>query len=70
MLRAFRHAYGPDPARLPGVIADHRALLGCFAENDADGAAAIAAGHAAKARNDLIRAIAAGQAPRPLNTEP
>ena len=57
MLRAFRRAYGFDPTRLPGVIADHRALLGCFEAGDADGAAAIAAGHAAKARNDLIRVI-------------
>ena len=59
MLRAFRSVYGADPLRLPGVIADHRALLGCFAASDTDGAAAIAAGHAAKARNDLARAVAA-----------
>ncbi len=62
MLRAFRNVYGADPLRLPGVIADHRALLGCFAAGDADGAAAIAAGHAAKARNDLTRAITAANA--------
>ena len=57
MLRAFRRVYGFDPVRLPGVIADHRALLSSFEAGDADGAAAIAAGHAAKARNDLMRAI-------------
>jgi DNA-binding GntR family transcriptional regulator len=57
LLRAFRRAYGFDAARLPGVVADHRALLASFAAGDADGAAAIAAGHAAKARNDLIAAI-------------
>ena len=62
MLRAFRRAYGFDPARLPGVVADHRALLGCFEAGDADRAAAIAAGHAAKACNDLMRAIAAAAA--------
>ena len=68
MLRAFRRAHGFDPARLPGVIADHRALLGCFDARDAAGAAgaaAIASGHAAKACNDLMRVIkaaAAGQA--------
>lgn len=57
LLRAFRRFYGFDPARLSEVIADHRALLASFAAQDADGAAAIAAGHAAKARNDLIAAI-------------
>ena len=57
MLRAFRRAYGFDPGRLPGVIADHQALLGSFGTGDADGAAMIAAGHAAKARNDLVKAI-------------
>ena len=64
MLRAFRRVYGFDPARLPGVIADHRALLGCFGAGDTDGAAAIAAGHAAKARNDLMRAIDAARTGR------
>src|SRR4051794_37354330 len=44
MLRAFRRVYGFDPARLPGVIADHRALLACFEASDANGAAAIASG--------------------------
>jgi DNA-binding GntR family transcriptional regulator len=57
LLRAFRRVYSFDPGRLPGVIADHRSLLASFAERDADGAAAIAAGHAARARNDLIAAI-------------
>lgn len=57
MLRAFRRVYGLDPKRLLGVIADHRALLGCFLARDADSAAAIAAGHAAKAQNDLVRAV-------------
>jgi DNA-binding GntR family transcriptional regulator len=57
LLRAFRRVYGFDAARLPGVIADHRAIIASFAAGDSDGAAAIAAGHAAKARNDLIAAI-------------
>src|SRR6185437_15102297 len=57
LLRAFRRFYGSDFGRIPGVIADHRALLASFAVGDGDGAAAIAAGHAAKARNDLIAAI-------------
>jgi DNA-binding GntR family transcriptional regulator len=57
LLRAFRRFYGFDAGRLPGVIADHRSLLASFATGDADGAAAIAAGHAAKARNALIAAI-------------
>jgi DNA-binding GntR family transcriptional regulator len=57
LLRAFRRVYGFDAGRLPGVIADHRSLLASFAAGDADGAAAIAAGHAAKARNSLIAAI-------------
>lgn len=57
LLRAFRGAYGYDPARLPGVIADHRSLLRAFADRDVEGAAAVAAGHAAKARSDLIATI-------------
>ena len=59
LLRAYRRTYGFDPGRLPGVIADHRALVTAFAAGDVDGAATIAAGHAAKARNDLIGAIQA-----------
>lgn len=57
LLRAFRLSYGFDPGRLPGVVADHRALLEAFAQRDAEGAAAIAAAHAAKARNDLVATI-------------
>jgi len=57
LLRAIRRAFGFDPARLPGMIADHRSLLRAFADRDADGAAAVAAGHAAKARSDLMAAI-------------
>ena len=57
VLRAFRRMYGFDSARLPGVISDHRALISAFRERDAESAAAIAAGHAAKARNDLIATI-------------
>jgi DNA-binding GntR family transcriptional regulator len=64
LLRAFRRFYGPDFGRLPGVIGDHRSLLASFAARDADGAAAIAAGHAAKARNDLIAAIRRSSADR------
>ncbi len=59
LLRAFRRAFGFDPLRLPGMIADHRSLLRAFGDRDADGAAAIAAGHAAKARIDLIATIRA-----------
>lgn len=57
VLRAFRRTYGFDGTRLPGTIADHRALIAAFQEKDSEGAAAIAAGHAAKARNDLIATI-------------
>lgn len=57
LLRAYRRSCGFDVGRLDGVIADHRALIVAFATGDGDGAAAIAAGHAAKARNDLISAI-------------
>jgi len=57
VLRAFRRMYGFDSTRVPGVIADHRALISAFREQDAESAAAIAAGHAAKARNDLITTI-------------
>jgi len=64
LLRAFRRTYGFDPARLPGMIADHRSLLRAFGDRDADGAGAVAAGHAAKARSDLIATIrAAGSMP-------
>ncbi len=59
LLRAYRRAFGFDVSRLPGVVADHRSLIRAFAERDADGAAAIAAAHAAKARSDLIAAIRA-----------
>jgi len=57
VLRAFRRMYGFDAARLPGVIADHRALISAFREQDPESAAAIAAAHAAKARNDLVATI-------------
>ena len=63
LLRAFRRTYGYDSARLPGVIADHRSLLRAFADRDVDGAAAVAAGHAAKARSDLIATIRAKTPP-------
>jgi len=62
LLHAFRRAYGFDPQRLPGMIADHRSLLRAFADRDADGAGAIAAGHAAKARSDLIATIRVAEA--------
>jgi len=57
MLRAIRRSYGFDAARLPGVISDHRALISALRERDAESAAAIGAGHAAKARSDLIATI-------------
>ena len=57
VLRAIRRMYGFDGARLPGVISDHRALISAFRERDAESAAAIGAGHAAKARSDLIATI-------------
>ena len=57
MLRAIRRMYGFDGARLPGVVSDHRALISAFREQDAESAAAIGAGHAAKARSDLIATI-------------
>ena len=57
MLRAIRRMYGLDGTRLPGVISDHRALISAFRERDAESAAAIGAGHAAKARSDLIATI-------------
>jgi DNA-binding GntR family transcriptional regulator len=60
LLRAFRRTYGFDSQRLPGIIADHRALLRAMAEGDADGAAALAAGHVAKARGDLLARIRSG----------
>jgi DNA-binding GntR family transcriptional regulator len=59
LLRAIRRTFGFDPARLPGMIADHRSMLRAFGDRDADGAAAVAAGHAAKARSDLIATIRA-----------
>jgi DNA-binding GntR family transcriptional regulator len=57
MLRAIRRMYGFDAKRLPGVISDHRALISAFRERDAESAAAIGAGHAAKARSDLIATV-------------
>ena len=57
MLRAIRRMYGFDGTRLPGVLSDHRALISAFREQDAESAAAIGAGHAAKARSDLIATI-------------
>jgi DNA-binding GntR family transcriptional regulator len=62
LLRAFRAAYGFDASRLAGVVADHHSMMRAFADRDADGAAAIAGGHAAKARNDLIATIRAASA--------
>ena len=59
LMRAFRVAFGFDASRLPGVVADHHSLIRAFGSHDADGAAAIASGHAAKARNDLIATIRA-----------
>lgn len=63
MLRAIRRMYGFDATRLPGVISDHRALISAFREQDAESAAAIGAGHAAKARSDLIATIRDGARP-------
>lgn len=60
MLRAIRRMYGFDGTRLAGVISDHRALISAFREQDAESAAAIGAGHAAKARSDLIATIRDG----------
>jgi DNA-binding GntR family transcriptional regulator len=57
LLRAIRRSFGLDPTRLPGMIADHRSLLCAFADRDVDEAAAVAAGHAAKTRSDLIAII-------------
>jgi DNA-binding GntR family transcriptional regulator len=57
MLRAIRRSYGFDATRLPGVVSDHRAMISAFRERDAESAAAIGAGHAAKARGDLIATI-------------
>lgn len=45
---------GYDTRRLVGVLADHRSLMHAIIEGHADAAAAIALGHAAKARIDLI----------------
>jgi DNA-binding GntR family transcriptional regulator len=59
LLRAFRRAYGHDAGRLPGVVADHRSLLRAFEDRDTEGAAAIAAAHAARARSDLLATIRA-----------
>jgi DNA-binding GntR family transcriptional regulator len=59
LLRAFRRAYGYDATRLPGVVADHRSLLRAFEDRDTEGAAAIAAAHAARARSDLLATIRA-----------
>lgn len=61
LLRAFRHTFPFDAVRIPGMIADHRSLLRAFADRDPDSAAAIAAGHAAKARSDLLATISAAQ---------
>ena len=63
MLRAIRRMYGFDETRLPGVISDHRALISAFRQQDAESAAAIGAGHAAKARSDLISTIRDGSRP-------
>jgi len=44
-------------------MSDHRALISAFRERDAESAAAIGAGHAAKARSDLISTIRARSPP-------
>jgi len=51
------HGYGTE--RFPGVISDHRQILAALATRDAESAHAIAAAHAAKAKQDLIRKMTA-----------
>jgi DNA-binding GntR family transcriptional regulator len=69
LLRAFRRAFGFDAARLPSMVSDHGALLRAFRDRDADGAAAVASGHAAKARGDLIATIRAAAGHRDKQPE-
>ena len=63
LVAALWGVHGYDAARLPGVISDHRQILAAIAARDAESAHAIAAAHAAKAKQDLLRKmIAAGAA--------
>ncbi|MBI3503600.1 MAG: GntR family transcriptional regulator [Proteobacteria bacterium] len=48
-----RHGYGAE--RAAGVISDHRQIIVALVQRDAEGAAILAAAHAAKAKQEMIR---------------
>lgn len=48
-----RHGYGAE--RAAGVISDHRQIIVALEQHDAEGAAILAAAHAAKAKQEMVR---------------
>jgi DNA-binding GntR family transcriptional regulator len=59
LVAALWGVHGYDATRFPGVISDHRQIIAAMAARDAESAHAIAAAHAAKAKQDLIRKMTA-----------
>jgi DNA-binding GntR family transcriptional regulator len=62
LLAALWRAHGYGEARFAGVANDHRNLIGALAAHDQEAASAIMGAHAAKAKLELMRRIAAHDA--------
>jgi DNA-binding GntR family transcriptional regulator len=54
LVEALRLSYGFRPARVRQIVTEHQALLEAIAAKDADKASAIARGHCAGARDDML----------------
>jgi DNA-binding GntR family transcriptional regulator len=54
LIAALWQRYGYGPERFAGVASDHRHLIKCFRNNDAEGAAVLMGAHVLKARQELL----------------
>lgn len=54
LIAALWQRYGYGPERFAGVASDHRYLIKCFRNNDAEGAAVLMGAHVLKARQELL----------------
>jgi DNA-binding GntR family transcriptional regulator len=54
LIAALWQRYGYGSERFAGVASDHRHLIKCFCNNDAEGAAVLMGAHVLKARQELL----------------
>jgi DNA-binding GntR family transcriptional regulator len=54
LVAALWQRYGYGPERFAGVASDHRYLIKCFRNNDAEGSAVLMGAHVLKARQELL----------------